>query len=67
MLCEDVFERARMPCLHGLQVVTHRFEKAHERPAGEDWVCRNRRFADFPDTSANGFRAFDLRVGLSPE
>src|SRR3954449_3355883 len=22
-------------------------EKAHERPRGEEWVCRNRRFADF--------------------
>ena len=39
-------------------------EKAHERPPGEEWVCRNRRFADFPDTSSAGIRAFDLRAGL---
>ena len=41
-------------------------EKAHERPPGEAWVCRNRRFADFPDTSDGGIRAFDLRHGLGP-
>ena len=40
-------------------------EKAHERPAGEEWVCRNRRFADFPDTADGAFQAFDLRHGLS--
>ena len=38
-------------------------EQAHERPPGEAWVCRNRRFADFPDTADGGFRAFDLRHG----
>ena len=40
-------------------------EKAHERPPGEEWVCRNRRFADFPDTADGAFGAFDLRHGLS--
>lgn len=40
-------------------------EKAHERPPGEEWVCRNRRFADFPDTADGAFAAFDLRHGLS--
>jgi hypothetical protein len=39
-------------------------EKAHERPRGEEWVCRNRRFADFPDTSPGAIGAFDLRHGL---
>jgi hypothetical protein len=40
-------------------------EKAHERPPGEEFVCTNRRFADFPDTAPGGLRAFDLREGLS--
>jgi hypothetical protein len=40
-------------------------EKAHERPPGEEFLCVNRRFADFPDTAADGLRAFDLRDGLS--
>ena len=31
---------------------------------GEEWVCRNRRFADFPDTGPGAIRAFDLRHGL---
>ena len=39
-------------------------EKAHERPEGEAWVCRNRRFADLPDAAAGAVRAFDLRQGL---
>src|SRR4051794_14194343 len=39
-------------------------EKAHERPPGEGWVCRNRRFADFPDTAPGAITAFDLRHGL---
>jgi hypothetical protein len=39
-------------------------EKAHERPAGEEWVCRNKRFWDFPDTADGAVRAFDLRQGL---
>ena len=39
-------------------------EKAHERPPGEAWGCRNKRFADFPDTSPGAIRAFDLRQGL---
>ena len=39
-------------------------EKAHERPRGEEWLCRNRRFADFPDTSPGAIGAFDLRHGL---
>jgi hypothetical protein len=39
-------------------------EKAHERPPGEEWVCRNRRFADFPDTSPGAIGAFDLRHRL---
>ena len=33
-------------------------------PPGEEWVCRNKRFADFPDTAAGAIRAFDLRHGL---
>jgi hypothetical protein len=36
-------------------------EKAHESP---EFHCRNRRFADFPDTARGGVRAFDLRQGL---
>jgi hypothetical protein len=40
-------------------------ERAHERPRGEEFHCVNRRFADFPDTAADGLRAFDLRDGLS--
>jgi hypothetical protein len=36
-------------------------EKAHERP---EFECRNRRFADFPDTARGAVRAFDLRHGL---
>ena len=36
-------------------------EKAHESP---EFHCRNRRFADFPDTGPGGVRAFDLRQGL---
>ena len=39
-------------------------EKAHERPPGEEWVCRNKRFADFPDTASGAITAFDLRHGL---
>ena len=42
-------------------------EKAHERPKGEEWVCRNRRFADFPDSGPAGLRAFDLRDSLTAE
>jgi hypothetical protein len=42
-------------------------EKAHERPKGEEWVCRNRRFADFPDSGPAGVRAFDLRDTLTAE
>ena len=38
-------------------------EKAHERP-GREFHCRNRRFADFPDTARGAVRAFDLRQGL---
>src|SRR5262244_1868236 len=41
-------------------------ERAHERPKGEEFVCVNRRFADFPDTAPDSLRAFDLRDGLSP-
>ena len=36
-------------------------EKAHESP---EFSCRNRRFADFPDTARGAVRAFDLRQGL---
>jgi hypothetical protein len=36
-------------------------EKAHESP---EFHCRNRRFADFPETARGGVRAFDLRQGL---
>jgi hypothetical protein len=36
-------------------------EKAHESP---QFHCRNRRFADFPDTGPGAVRAFDLRHGL---
>ena len=36
-------------------------EKAHERP---EFHCRNRRFADFPETAPGAIRAFDLRQGL---
>ena len=39
-------------------------EKAHERPDGEEWICRNKRFADFPDSAPGAVRAFDLRHGL---
>ena len=38
-------------------------EKAHER-ARRGFRCRNRRFADFPDTGPGAMRAFDLRHGL---
>jgi hypothetical protein len=38
-------------------------EKAHESP---EFHCRNRRFADFPDSSPHSIRAFDLRQGLEP-
>jgi hypothetical protein len=40
-------------------------ERAHERPRGEEFVCVNRRFADFPESASDGLRAFDLRDGLS--
>ena len=40
-------------------------EQAHERPAGEEFRCVNRRFADFPESALDGLRAFDLRQGLS--
>jgi hypothetical protein len=40
-------------------------ERAHERPAGEEFRCVNRRFADFPDSAPQALRAFDLRDGLS--
>lgn len=36
-------------------------EKAHERP---EFHCRNRRFADFPESAPGAIRAFDLRQGL---
>ena len=36
-------------------------EKAHERP---EFHCRNRRFADFPESGPGAIRAFDLRHGL---
>ena len=36
-------------------------EKAHESP---EFRCRNRRFADFPETGPGAVRAFDLRHGL---
>jgi len=36
-------------------------EKAHERPGSR---CRNRRFADFPESGPGAIRAFDLRHGL---
>ena len=39
-------------------------ERAHERPKGEEFICTNRRFADFPETAPGGVRAFDLRQGL---
>jgi hypothetical protein len=42
-------------------------ERAHERPKGEEFVCVNRRFADFDDSAPDGVRAFDLRDGLSGE
>ena len=38
-------------------------EKAHERP---EFHCRNRRFADFPESGPGAIRAFDLRHGLEP-
>jgi hypothetical protein len=40
-------------------------ERAHERPPGEEFICVNRRFADFPESAPDGLRAFDLRDGLS--
>jgi hypothetical protein len=40
-------------------------EKAHERRNGEEFVCTNRRFADFPENGPGGIRAFDLRHGLN--
>jgi hypothetical protein len=40
-------------------------ERAHERPADEQFRCTNRRFADFPDTALDAVRTFDLRGGLS--
>jgi hypothetical protein len=39
-------------------------EQAHERAPGDEFVCRNRRFADFPDSAPGAVRAFDLRAGL---
>ncbi len=36
-------------------------EKAHESP---EFHCRNRRFADFPDTGRDAITAFDLRHRL---
>ena len=36
-------------------------EKAHESP---EFHCRNRRFADFPETGPDAIRAFDLRHHL---
>jgi hypothetical protein len=36
-------------------------EKAHERVESR---CRNRRFADFPESAPGAIRAFDLRQGL---
>ena len=36
-------------------------EKAHEKP---EFHCRNRRFADFPESAPGAIRAFDLRQGL---
>jgi hypothetical protein len=36
-------------------------EKAHETP---QFHCRNRRFADFPETGPDAIRAFDLRHHL---
>ena len=36
-------------------------EKAHERP---EFHCRNRRFADFPESGPGAIKAFDLRHGL---
>lgn len=46
------------PCAFGI-------EKAHERARGEEFYCRNRRFADFPDTATGAVRAFDIRDGLN--
>ena len=37
-------------------------EKAHESP---EFHCRNRRFADFPETGPDAITAFDLRHGLA--
>jgi hypothetical protein len=45
---------------------TFSVERAHERPKGGEFVCVNRRFADFPDSAPDGLRAFDLRDGLRP-
>ena len=56
-----VLKLAREP----LARCTFSVERAHERPKGEEFVCVNRRFADFPDTAPDGLRAFDLRHGLS--
>jgi hypothetical protein len=36
-------------------------ERAHEQP---EFRCRNRRFADFPESAPGAIRAFDLRHGL---
>ena len=49
--------REPLPCC------SFQIEKAHESP---EFHCRNRRFADFPDSSPHSIRAFDLRQGLEP-
>ena len=45
-----------------LACCTFSVEKAHERP---EFHCRNRRFADFPETGPDAITAFDLRHGLA--
>jgi hypothetical protein len=44
-----------------LQCCAFTIEKAHESP---EFHCRNRRFADFPQTGPDAITAFDLRHRL---
>ena len=40
-------------------------EKAVEHGFGQRYECTNRRFFDYPDSSPDALKAFDLRDGLS--
>jgi hypothetical protein len=40
-------------------------ERAVESGLGRAYECTNRRFFDYPDSSPDALRAFDLREGLS--